>query len=184
MVYKVTIQEILSKSFTLEAESEIEAIKKIESLYNDEKIVLTADDFVGKEIFATKEDFEYVHKAVKFWRKKIEDPTFDNGEDLPNLNFIEKLYSDTIKNEKIDKECYDKFEEVLFNKIIEDIKKHNYNTNVYLEVDYNPCKILEEAATESGIPLNRFPWKTSMTIQSDIKKVSVSEGHFSPLKEL
>lgn len=45
MKYSVTIEETLSRTIDIEAESKQEAIDKVKKQYNNESIVLDADDF-------------------------------------------------------------------------------------------------------------------------------------------
>lgn len=44
--YTGTITETLSRTVEIQAETWEDAVKKLEQLYDDEKIVLAADDFV------------------------------------------------------------------------------------------------------------------------------------------
>ena len=48
--FKIEITEILSKTFDIEANSEEEALEKVEILYKQEKIILDSNNFVDKEI--------------------------------------------------------------------------------------------------------------------------------------
>jgi hypothetical protein len=50
MKYVVNIREILEREVEIEADSLQKAQEKIEQQYNDEKIVLTADDYKGTEV--------------------------------------------------------------------------------------------------------------------------------------
>lgn len=52
--YKIEIIEILSKTVKVSASNVDEACQKVKSRYDDSKIVLTTDDFVGTE-FKLKE---------------------------------------------------------------------------------------------------------------------------------
>ena len=45
MIYKIRINEILSKLIYIDAQSEEEAIDRVTELYNNEKIVLGAHDY-------------------------------------------------------------------------------------------------------------------------------------------
>ena len=51
-IFKVTIEEILSKSIEVEAEDDLEAMRIIRDKYYDEEIVLAADDFLCSDIYA------------------------------------------------------------------------------------------------------------------------------------
>lgn len=48
--YNIIIEETLSKIVRVEAETEDDAIDKIESMYGNQEIVLSADDFTGYQI--------------------------------------------------------------------------------------------------------------------------------------
>ena len=50
MKYKVEITEFLQKTIEVDAQDEKEAYSKVKQMYDDEKIVLSADDFTDKEI--------------------------------------------------------------------------------------------------------------------------------------
>lgn len=57
MKYKIKVIEILSKVVEVEAEDYDSAFEKVEEMVNCEDIVLTADDFEGREFYPT-EDYE------------------------------------------------------------------------------------------------------------------------------
>lgn len=48
--YKVEITEYLQRIVEVDADNERDAIEKVESMYDKEEIVLSADDFTVKEI--------------------------------------------------------------------------------------------------------------------------------------
>ena len=48
--YKVEITEYLQKTIEVDAKDEKEAYSKVKQMYDDEEIVLSADDFTDKEI--------------------------------------------------------------------------------------------------------------------------------------
>lgn len=49
MVYKIEIIETLSKTVEIEAEDYTEAKNEVERMYNDEEVVLTADNHTNTE---------------------------------------------------------------------------------------------------------------------------------------
>ena len=53
-IYKIEIEELLSRIIEIEAPSAEEAIDKVRAMYRAEEIVLDGDDCVGMEI----EEFE------------------------------------------------------------------------------------------------------------------------------
>lgn len=57
MKYRIKVIETLSKVVEVEAESEEVAFEKVEEMVNCEEIVLTADDFEGREFYPV-EDYE------------------------------------------------------------------------------------------------------------------------------
>ena len=48
--YRVEITEYLQKAIEVDAKDEKEAYSKVKQMYDDEEIVLSADDFTGREI--------------------------------------------------------------------------------------------------------------------------------------
>lgn len=57
MKYRIKVIEILSKVVEVEAEDYDSAFEKVEEMVNCEDIVLTADDFEGREFYPA-EDYE------------------------------------------------------------------------------------------------------------------------------
>lgn len=57
MKYRIKVVEILSKVVEVEAEDKDAAFEKVEEMVNCEDIVLTADDFEGREFYPA-EDYE------------------------------------------------------------------------------------------------------------------------------
>ena len=51
MKYRIKIIETLSKVVEVEAEDKDDAFEKVEDMVNCEDIVLTADDFEGREFY-------------------------------------------------------------------------------------------------------------------------------------
>lgn len=49
--YRIKVVETLSKVVEVEAEDKDDAFEKVEDMVNCEKIVLTADDFAGREFY-------------------------------------------------------------------------------------------------------------------------------------
>lgn len=61
--YKITIEETLRRVVEVEAETPGLALSKAEDEYNEEKYVLSADDFIGADIALSQED-EDVKQAL------------------------------------------------------------------------------------------------------------------------
>lgn len=58
--FKVTYEELLSKTIIIKAENENEAYSKALSKYRNEEIVLDADDFIGEtDIYVDEVSFGY-----------------------------------------------------------------------------------------------------------------------------
>lgn len=53
--FKIEVKETLSRVIEIEANSNEEALSKIEELYNQQEIVLDSTDFVETEFFEMKE---------------------------------------------------------------------------------------------------------------------------------
>ena len=51
MKYKVNIEELLSRIVEVEADNEEDAENKVRAMYNNEEIVLNADDLSSVELF-------------------------------------------------------------------------------------------------------------------------------------
>ena len=51
MKYKVNVEELLSRIVEVEAENEEDAENKVRVMYNNEEIVLNADDLSSVELF-------------------------------------------------------------------------------------------------------------------------------------
>ena len=52
--YKIEITEVLQRQVVVKADSELEAIIKVEDLYHDSQIVLDASDHVQTDIIAVR----------------------------------------------------------------------------------------------------------------------------------
>lgn len=55
--YKIKVIETLSKVVEVEAEDYVSAFEKVEDMVNCEDIILTADDFEGREFYDTVQNF-------------------------------------------------------------------------------------------------------------------------------
>jgi hypothetical protein len=51
MLYTINITETLHKTITLKAKDYDTALEKVRKMYDNQEIVLSADDFVGKVIW-------------------------------------------------------------------------------------------------------------------------------------
>lgn len=48
--YYVSVTETLNRAVSVDAESEKEAVQKVQDAYNNSKIILDSDDFCGETI--------------------------------------------------------------------------------------------------------------------------------------
>lgn len=115
--------------------------------------------------------------TAKWWRNKLEFNQHDNGErDLGNL--MAAMLADTLAaNNTPTADQLDAFEENLTELIME----YDGNT-LLLNCDYNPCKMLYDAAISVGIDSSVFPWKTNSHTTKD--EVKVSDGYGAPWEEI
>lgn len=58
--YYVSVTETLNKVVSVDAESEADALKQVETAYDDSVIVLDSDNFVGKQIEAEDDQRFYI----------------------------------------------------------------------------------------------------------------------------
>lgn len=82
--FKIEIQELLSRTIDIEAQSIEEAIEKANKMYNSEEIVLDYDDLTKREIIPnillnekenlTKEIIEYLYQDEKKHFEELEEP--------------------------------------------------------------------------------------------------------------
>lgn len=71
MKYYVKVTETLSKIIEVEAETEYEALEKVDEAYSNSDIVLTADDFEESDMFITN-DSNKAEPLEKFVDEEIE----------------------------------------------------------------------------------------------------------------
>lgn len=104
-----------------------------------------------------KVSHEIATKVAEWWADKVcGDVKFDNGDPSLSGLFAAGLASSMV--EEVTAEQRQKFIDAIVSRI-------EGKEELYLCVDYSPCKILVEAANESGISKNNFPWKTSTVMQ-------------------
>ena len=57
--YYVSVTETLNRAVSVDAESEKEAVQKVQDAYNNSKIILDSDDFCGETIEAEDDQVFY-----------------------------------------------------------------------------------------------------------------------------
>lgn len=130
----------------------------------------------------TKE--QAIKTAVKWWSDKLRSRArHDNGDTSVSSLFACALADQLSK--PITDEQLEVFEAEL-TKILEvEIDNHWY---ILLMVDYDPCKMLYDAAKAAGISEHNFPYKTNVHIENKggngYYTVKVSDGYAQPYVEL
>jgi len=120
---------------------------------------------------------ELAKATAQWWRSQLTCARHDNG-DNSFSSILSGILADTIamKNEPTVDQL-DKFEEVLTNALLNDD-----SPTIFLDCDYNPCRMLSEAAEAAGINTMVFPWKTnSRTTETELL---VSEGYGSSYRRI
>lgn len=78
-MYTVTINETLTKCVLVDADNEHEAVSKVLDAYNNGKIVLNSDDYIGETNFdAMKTTTPYEHKYFKRLEEYLEEDNYEN----------------------------------------------------------------------------------------------------------
>ncbi len=131
----------------------------------------------------TKEDSqypEYVQVAVDWWANAIQEPTFDNGNDMNKSQGMISTMIYASNRKQLSEEDIKIFKDVLAKEILEEMKKHN---TCQIDVDYHPCLILLVAGEEIGLTnMTDYPWKTFMYINE--YEVKVRSGYDADIKTI
>ena len=120
-----------------------------------------------------------IERAAELWARKLQNPTFDNG-DQSNTGFMTMMLATVnIQNDKENVEggMALKIEEFRHQLIIElkNSRDKEYFEGHSLSVDYHPCRTLTNVAEKVGIPLSQFSCKSTVYIQDD--RVVTSFGY-------
>lgn len=79
-IFKIEIQEFLSRIIEMEAETKDEAVSKVRELYRNEEIVLDSNDYVSTEIYTFPEEdiitFDILSNGANFYMIEGEHITF------------------------------------------------------------------------------------------------------------
>lgn len=112
-----------------------------------------------------------IDRAIELWARMLVDPKYDNGDKSLNGALGMGLMHTNSDNNSSD-EVLEKFKGSL-KTILEKPTERGY-FDTWLNVDYQPCEPLAQAAEEAGLT-TRFPVKTSMQLNDYY--VSVSYGY-------
>jgi len=120
-----------------------------------------------------KEEYPaYVKAAVDWWAEAIQHPRMDDGDDtLPKL--MATFGGPSLANNFTEETMKD-FRSTLATGIISEIEKEG--GCMFLDVDYRPDRILNEAGQAAGITRRyAYPFNTRMSVSKD--EVTVSAGY-------
>ena len=126
---------------------------------------------------------EYYEVAAEWWANKLRNVSlsnFDNGDDSFFNRMAMILAASLAVEAKTPDEAIDLFQKKLADTVKKFVESHD--VRMILSVDYGPDHILSKVAEETGVGMERFPWKTTMWISQD--KVSVSAGYAAPVETL
>ena len=114
--------------------------------------------------------------AAAWWRKAIERPKFDNGDDSPNGGMAGVLALTLAARNRASTERLDVFEAQLARALT------GANAWNGVGVDYHPDQLLAGAADIADVDQSLFPWKTRMRF--DGGGVQVSHGYRAPMVDV
>jgi len=102
MKIDVSVQEVLSRTISVDAESIEDAVSKVEEMYYNEDIVLDYNDFNGNVVFEKKEDnFDcrkdmLIDKMIKYMikeeKKHYEESNFPHEHIYLTLKELQELF--------------------------------------------------------------------------------------------
>jgi hypothetical protein len=127
---------------------------------------------------------ELARRAAAYWTNFLREPAgmvFNNGDEGRNGRMAQILFN--LGKKKHPDEKIDKFEELLFERLMDPVKYKIYE----LDVDYHPDTILTECLKASLVEYNSmaiFPCKTWLNIDWENNKLTASEGYHGERKEI
>lgn len=127
---------------------------------------------------------ELAKRAAAYWAKFLREPAsmvFNNGDEGRNGQMAQILFD--MGKKKHHDEKIDKFEELLFDRLMDPTKHTIYE----LDVDYHPDTILTECLNASLGKYNSmaiFPCKTWLNIDWENNILTASEGYRGKIKEI
>lgn len=116
-----------------------------------------------------------VDRAVELWKRMLKNPRFDNGDNSFVGGMCAALAMTMPSN--VDEEKLKVFGDALKKSLMTNTVgggSYEYFTSD-LSVDYDPCRVLLDAAKEAGLTA-KFPWKTSMFLTDEYLSVSCGYG--------
>lgn len=123
-------------------------------------------------------------KAVDIWCKKLFVPVFDNGDNSNHGFMTHMLATMNIQNDKAGVDdmsaLVEKFRIILTAELfrLRDNPLDKEYFPPWLDVDYNPCYVLGDAADKAGIPQSQFSCKSSVSMRTN--SLSAKFGYGAP----
>jgi hypothetical protein len=112
-----------------------------------------------------------IDKAAKIWAEAMKSPRHDNGDNSEQGEFGSALMAINTANDlsRIDniEGRISIFEKNLSDTLKEKHKSEGERFRAWLDVDYNPCKILADCAETAGLPQSIFSIKSSVSIMGN-----------------
>ena len=121
-----------------------------------------------------------ISKAVDIWKTLLANPKYDNlgdtgtPDERRTMGFASALTAMISKNNTPD--VLDRFGEELAKALAAVDVPGNY---YWLDVDYQPCQMLADAAKSAGLKME-WPWKTTTWIKAD--SVELRAGYGAPIQ--
>ena len=131
---------------------------------------------------------QIIDRAVDLWCRKLQAPSFDNGDDSLHGAFAMGLSMMNSQTEKAKLSDFDELVEGFRTELTARINQVLENDGyVYLDVDYGPSGLLAEAAEAAGIPQSQFSIKSTVYLYEDHVASSFGYGaeheHHYPLSD-
>ena len=108
--YYVSVTETLNKVVSVDAESEKEAVQKVQDAYNNSEIILDSDNFCGETVEAEDDQGFYIDYEKNYGEtyQHIDEPNWESNLPTNNQNIIDMKNLD----EKRAREIADRLEEI------------------------------------------------------------------------
>lgn len=128
----------------------------------------------------TKE--QAIKTAVKWWSDKLRSRARHDNGDTSFASLFACVLADQLSKPITDEQL-----EVFAAELTKILEVHlNEHRYALLMVDYDPCKMLYDAAEAAGISAHNFPYKTDVMVENrnDDYAVLVSDGYAQPYEKL